>query len=304
MLPFFFFAVTDTVAVEVDFETVYVHEWGVIDFDEIFDTAAGAEWGYLNDRGILEPYSEVEVEAPVVWFHGAECTGTLTIEANDGSFTTLLPHPDSLSQEEGEQSALPDNIISQKAVWNDISLTWYPPESEESIPVAFEAGGFGWAMPLWRDIPANYVTVPGAAYLDKFLYYECFVNTVIEYSSDQGVYGYLGDALLFREENGELCAHLADLDGSVNISGEVLSRVQILEVLCGWGGNMFKSQEIEALLATWEPALRQRCLLQDQNVILFPLSPEQVEAVSTISFVPDQGNPVEYTRLFLGMGEV
>ncbi len=79
MIPFFFFAVTDTVAIDIDFETVYVHEWGVVEVDMGFPTAGGAKWGYLDDQGTLEPYTGYGVEAPVVWFHGAQCTGTFTV---------------------------------------------------------------------------------------------------------------------------------------------------------------------------------------------------------------------------------
>lgn len=308
MIPLIFFALTDTIAVEIDFETVYVHEWGVVEFDAGFPAASGAKWGYLDDHGTLAPYTEHEVEAPVVWFHGAQCTGTFTVRVNEGYFTTLLPQPDSLLQEEGERRASPESFGSQTGIWQDVRLTCVVPENEESLPIAYDADGFSWATPFWRDVPANYVTVPGASYQDRFLYYECTANTLGEYTGDYSdgrtTYGYHGVALVFQEEDGEAVARMADVEETVIVHDGALSNSDVLEVICGWSGNRLKSQEIEALWKTWEPALRQRCIQLGQDVMMFPLSPWQVESISTIRFDPDGGNPVEYARLFLGLGAV
>ncbi len=309
MIPFFFFAVTDTVEINVDYETVYVHEWGVVEVDMGIPIASGAKWGYLDDQGTLEPYTEYEVEAPVVWFHGAQCTGTFTVRVNEGYFTTLFPPPDSMWHEESEKRVSPENFIGQTGVWRNVSLTRDIPENEESLPVAYYADGFSWATPFWRDVPANYVTVPGASYQDRFLYYECTANSLGwfiagDYPSFARTYGYQGEALVFKEMSGEIITRIAQVEESVTTLSEALSQDEILNTLCGWGDNSFKSQEIQALWSTWEPAIRQRCVQQGQDVMMFPLSPEQVESISTIRFEPDGGNPVDYTRLFLGLGAV
>lgn len=308
MIPLFFFAFTDTVAIDIDYETVYVHEWGVIEVDMGFPTAGGAMWGYLDDHGTLEPYTGYAVEAPVVWFHGAQCTGTFTVRVNEGYFTILHPPPDSLWQEECERRASPGNFSIQTGIWRDVSLTRDVPEDEESLSVAYETNGFSWAIPFWRDVPANYVTVPGASYQDRFLYYECTQNTLGEYISGSSygrrTYGYRGEALVFQEEDGEVTARRADVEETVTTLGGVLSLYEVLEIICGWSNNRLKSQEIQALWDTWEPALRQRCIREGLDVMIFPLSPEQVESISSIHFRPDGTNPVEYARLFLGLGAV
>jgi len=309
MIPFFFFAVTDTVAVDINPETVYIHEWGVVEVDEAFATASGTRWGYLTEYGVLEPYHDYEVEAPVIWFHGAQCSGTFTVTVNNGYFTALYPSPDSLIQDEGERAAVPDDYYSQTGIWRDVNLTAYMPEMEEEIlPIAMEAEGFSWAVPFWREVPANYVSVPGAAYHDRFLYYECTMNSsdeiFIAQEGCQNGYGHIGDALLFTEESGEIAAYRADVNGSLDVGTEALTDYEILGVVCGWSGSMMKSQEIKALIDTWEPAIRQRCLYEGQDVIMFPFNSGQVEAISSIRFIPDYGNPVEYTRLFLGLGAV
>ncbi len=308
MIPLLFFAVTDTVVSNVNYEIVYVHEWGVVEVDMGFPTAGGAMWGYLDDQGTLEPYTGYEVEAPVVWFHGAQCTGTFTVRVNEGYFTTLFPPPDSLWHEEVERRVSPENFNSQTGIWRNVSLTWDIPENEESLPVSYDADGFSWATPFWRDVPANYVTVPGASYMDRFLYYECTANTlgknIGDYSYGRRTYGYHGVALVFQKEDGEMIVRRADVEETVTVRGGVLSLDDVLEIICNWSDSRLKSQEIKALWSTWEPALRQRCIQQGQDVMMFPLSPEQVESISTIRFEPDGGNPVEYTRLFLGLGEV
>ncbi len=212
----------------------------------------------------------------------------------------MFPPPDSMWQEEGERRASPENFYSQTGIWRDVSLMRDIPEYEESLPVAYEADGFGWAIPFWSDVPANYVTVPGASYQDRFLYYEC----TGDYSYGRRTYGYHGVALVFQEEDGEVIARRADVEETVTASGGILSIDDVLEIICDWSGNRLKSQEIQALWNTWEPALHQRCVQQGQDVIMFPLSSEQVESISTIRFEPDGGNPVNYTRLFLGLGAV
>ncbi|MBN2586798.1 MAG: hypothetical protein JXA64_04490 [Candidatus Fermentibacteraceae bacterium] len=307
MIPFLYFAVADTIVAPMDYETVYVHEWGVIEVDLSFPEALGAEWGYLGEDGVLEPWTEYEVEAPVIWFHGVQCRGTLTVSANQGYFTTLLPHPDSLIDGEGERMMSPDAVGSQTAVWRDISVSPEMMELEESIPVAYDMGGFGWAIPFWREVGGNFIAVPGSAYRDSFIYYECTAASIPGMTHDcQGgdmTYGYCGEALVFSPSGDGLQAGLAEVDGGIEAGERELTDTEILSVICGWSGEL-KSSEIQALWNTWEPAIRRRCMRSGERLIMFPLTPEQTESVSSIRFQPNGGNRVVYSRLFLAIGSI
>ena len=78
----------------------------------------------------------------------------------------------------------------------------------------------------------------------------------------------------------------------------------ILEVLSEWGNDNFLEEEIEALWKTWKPSIMTRCIQDEEVIVLFPLTDQQVESISTIDLQTDQGYSVEYSRLFLALGSV
>ena len=306
MMPFLYFAIADTVIAPVDPGMVFVHEWGVVELDLAFPEALGSRWGYLGGDGMLDPWTEYEVEAPVVWFHGAECTGTLKIEARQGYFTTLYPYPDSLFRVEEERMMSPGNG-GQTAVWRGVTVSREMPELEESLPVAGEMGGFAWAVPFWREVDANYVSIPGSSFLDSFIYYECTAGDIPgldhECSERPMTYGYTGEALLFTPSGEDISASLVQVDEGLEILSRDLAGPEMMAVICGWGGEL-KSHELQVLWRTWEPAIRTRCLRGGERVLVFPLTPEQTGSVSTLEFKPDDGRDVSYVRLFLGLGSI
>ncbi len=69
MIPLFFTVLVDTVVAPESYQTVHVHEWGVVRFDDDGTEAMGTPWS--GDYGY--PYNDYCVHAPVVWFHGANC---------------------------------------------------------------------------------------------------------------------------------------------------------------------------------------------------------------------------------------
>ena len=285
--------------------TVFVHEWGVVLIDEVLPMACGAERGYLEENGTLQPYYSMAVDAPVIWFHGPEFTGTLTVEVQNGFFSLLipLPAPSSISDESIPVFQDEENYF---AVWEDLSFT-----NELSIPgdrptdklgVDSAEEGFQWAMPFWREVPALMVSYDPASHVDRFIYYECSASNLFEEQEPSDSYQH--GSLLFHEEEGELAADLviAPLD-RIRIELGV-SDDGILDVLADWGGNEFLNKEIEALWKTWKPSLLTRCILYGETVVLFPLTDEQVESISTIDLQTDQNYRVEYSRLFLALGSI
>ena len=74
MVPLLYCALADTDYVEIQDDIVYVHEWGVVELDEGYLEARGAQWGYLDPCGYLVDYYPDEAvlsmavrdEAPLV----------------------------------------------------------------------------------------------------------------------------------------------------------------------------------------------------------------------------------------------
>ncbi len=305
--------------------TVFVHEWGVVLIDEVLPMACGAERGYLEENGTLQPYYSMAVDAPVIWFHGPEFTGTLTVEVQNGFFSLLIPLPASSSISDESIPVFQDEE-NYFAVWQDLSFTdelsirgdipadrrgvesatdelsisGDMPADRRGVESAEE--GFQWAMPFWREVPALIVSYDPASYVDRFIYYECSATNLFE--EQEPSESYQNGSLLFHEEDGELAADLviAPLD-RIRIELGV-SDDGILDVLADWGGNEFLNEEIEALWKTWKPSLLTRCILYGETVVLFPLTDEQVESISTIDLQTEQGYRVEYSRLFLALGSM
>jgi len=292
---------------EASEETVFVHEWGVVSIDEVIPMTRGAERGYLDENGMLQPYYSMIVDAPVIWFHGPEFTGTLTVEVQNGYFSLLIPNPAVISTGDETLPIFP-NEENYTAVWEGLSFTDEVPVHSDRphdgrgiIDKSIEEG-FQWAMPLWREVPALMVSYDPASYVDHFIYYECSASNLFDGQEPSETYRHR--SLVFREEDGELAADLV-VDPRNRIRIELaVSDEGILEILQDWGGDEFLDEEIKALWKTWEPSLRTRCILYGETVILFPLTVEQVESISTIELQTDQDYNVECSRLFLAMGSV
>ena len=285
-------------------ETVFVHEWGVVVMDEVIPMAQGAQPGYLDEHGMLLPYYPMTVDAPVIWFHGPEFTGTLTVEVQNGYFSLLIPNPAAISTND---ESLPvfrsdENYV---AVWEGLSFTdEVPDQSDRPYDRRGDSAeeGFEWAMPFWREVPALTVTYAAGHFTDRFIYYECSASNLFDQREPSESYEY--GSLVFHSEDGELTADLV-IDPQSRLRLELtISDEGILEVLQEWGGDEFLSEEIEALWRTWKPSILTRCIQNGEAIVLFPLTYEQVESISTLDLQIDQGFAVQYSRLFLAMGSV
>ncbi len=286
-------------------EIVFVHEWGVVLIDEVIPMAQGAQQGYLDELGMLQPYYSMIVDAPVLWFHGPEFTGTLTVEVQNGYFSILIPNPAAISTNDESLPVFP-NEEKYVAVWKDLSFTDEVsvhsdrPSDRISAPGDSAEDGFEWAMPFWREVPALTVTYEAGNFEDRFIYYECSASNL--FAEQEPAESYQRRSLVFHSEEGELKADLVVAPGN-RISIELaVSDEGILEVLSEWGNDNFLEEEIEALWKTWKPSILTRCVQDGEVIILFPLTDEQVESISTIDLQIDQGYVVEYSRLFLAMG--
>ncbi len=282
-------------------DMVYIHEWGVIEMDEVYLQARGCPDGYIDEDGYFWEYPMAQVTAPVVYFYGADCSGTFSVSIRDGSFTLLLPYPDSLAYEIDEE-------VCCTAVWEHLTIT----SSESSIAATTEAAYmttvpeykncFAWAAPFWRGVPANHIRYPSTGYEDVFIYYESGMSNPEMFIGEY--YNHIGEALIFFPEDGEMVCVNATVPLESDAMGETLSDFEIMAVLYSWGDGAMLAEEIAALWQTWKPLLRTRCELENLTLMLFPLTDRQESIVSTLSFVPVENILVQYERLLLGLGTI
>lgn len=282
-------------------EVVEVHEWGVVQADEVTPSAVGARRGYLDDHGIIQPPEAMAVDAPVVWFHGPAFTGSFQVEVTDGYFTTLIPEPE--CSDILDETQIQPRVSS--VVWDHLEC--FPaeemPHDRRATPGFYVSEGYEWAMDFWRRVPSLTVSYSDADYLDRFIYYECSASGIFQ--NDDPFGDYSGEWLLFSEDDRELSASLCSGLPSDPFVEEVdLNTEKIMEILAEWGENQFMDEEISALWMTWEPAFRTQCLVYGQEVFFLPLSHEQTEDISTLQLETDQGYRVSYSRLFLATGSI
>ena len=307
MIPLLFSVLVDTVVVDPDFESVRVHEWGVVQLDNSYLTATGAEWCFLDENGEFQSGELLIVDAPVVWFHGPDFTGSFTVDIVDGEATLRYPRPLDVIV---TSASSPDMALTSEVVqWTDLSFRNEVDAVDRiSSLVDSEIENFEWALPFWRDVPALTITREADGWSDNFLYYECSVAQLppnLGKPEEEGcIAGYYGPALLFSFENDELLAQRANVSDQFDVSGGYLTDDQIRETLCHWAGSNLKTEEIAALWSTWEPPIRGRCSFYGQHVLIFPLADHVVESISRLNLVTDQGIFVEYHRLFLGMTSI
>ncbi len=228
-------------------------------------------------------------------------SGTFSVRIRDGSFTLLLPNPDSLAHEIDEE-------VRYTAVWENLTVRSYEPSVDATTEASYVTRGpelddcFAWAVPFWRMVPANLIHYPSAGYEDVFIYYESGMSNPEIFIGEY--YNHVGEALIFLPEDGEMVCVKTTVPGESDANGETLSDLEIMAVLYSWGNGGMLAEEIAALWQTWKPLLRTRCELESLTMMLFPLTDRQENIVSTLSFVPVENILIEYERLLLGLGTI
>ena len=308
-------ALADTVFVPVDIDIVLLHEWGVVEIDTYSSFAVGAPTGEE-----LPLFYDIDycVEAPVVWFHGSDFTGKLTVTSPEGHLTVTYPEPDRVEQ---DPAGMP-----VQAVWSleghSVFLTEQTPLPVEEIPMVEEevmvdgerlveppSTGFDWARDLWRRVPSLGLVGTTGNWRESFIYYESQVDDLFGTPPDDAGYDWLVrdldvPAMVFMS-GPEALSLMCPVDMTGEMPSltegdfEVYDREVMLAMLCSWAGGGFKSEEITALLDTWERRLT--TVPYGENVVLFPIPMEYWDRISTLTLETEQGYDVEYKRLFLGL---
>ncbi len=306
MLPLLFPFMVDTVEIPPpDFYDLFVNEWGVVIFNIEGTTVAGAPDEHGNIHGSRQLYGDLAVDAPVIWIHGGFFEdATLTVKIPQGSLTALFPEPDATSGDE----------ITVAASWN-LSARSSVPAGERPLPDVPPETPFAWAMKYWQKVPSMELYFPASEeYRSNFLYYEIDIPF---WNPPEGIYEaktlagyYAPDGLLITAGNNPEVKRIQLIplpDGSgipANAAGE-LDDEAICTIICDWGGNNLKSEEISALWQTWKPFFSAGSI-DDEQWILFPLPWDAVDEYSTLFLEvhDDVDREITYNRLFLGLVRV
>ncbi|MCD4706474.1 MAG: hypothetical protein K8S62_01900 [Candidatus Sabulitectum sp.] len=286
MIPMIAMLVDTAVAFEENNALNYVHEWGVVVFEQGNPIICGSP---LDGTAVYRDY-DMCAEAPVVWIHGEPFTdGTFTVRVWNGEALTIL-HPD------------PDILTENKATWN-ISAGY---DLERSIEeTALYSGSFSWAMDYWRDVPSLPLYQNNTGITEKFLYYECTVNPEFTgnffYWNSNGNPVFTGTSIeeaLFFTPYGVIPISV-QLDEFIPcdfpLGGEIDPELAP-DTFCRWADSRLKSSEISALWETWQPALTE----EGSYWLVFPIPVEYNNEISTIRLETSAHRDIEYERLFLG----
>lgn len=293
-------ALMDTVIAPSDFETVYVHEWGVVTFTEE-NVVFGANPFTDPDSDALLPYQweEPVARAPIVYFYGVPFTGTFTVSVHSGNFIETVPFPDNLVS----TSPMPPQQ-SYNAVW-EISETTL---NEEYLVGEYSSVSSD-LLKIWR-IPPSFVLTFNDGSREKFVYYEC----VLVPSSEDDFYPVL------LQENGSVLdpdyrgpAMWFVKDGETVVMDRIMGNDPLQGIitpdgpqniypgiLCDWAGGTMKSEELVSMWDTWESWIFDGSWSGD-TLLVFPLPERTIERMTSIVLQTHDYRNVEYSRFYLGI---
>ncbi len=291
---------------------IEVHEWGVVLFDEQgTGNAGGVPFPALTMNPVDDLIEPIEVEAPVVWFHGPYFTGTFRVSTETGSLKAMYPYPDHIETAPPSPDDLWEQIVSVE--WTGLSVGSSFTETEEARRISY-AQPYQWAMNYWRTVPANWIYRQGDGIQERFIYYECSISGDFPcplIRTDDGFAfepGYSGEGLIFIPGGEYSRISLIELTGTLRLPEGEETRIRdpdyAKQVIFEWAGGMLRTEEIDAFWSTWESTLTDTCP-DGASWLLFPLPNETVEAISTIELIPNESwLEVRYERLFLGLVKI
>ncbi len=300
MLPLLFAALADTVMVPIDeTDIVEMHEWGVIEL-----SVSSAEVVGSPVVDMVPPDPDFCVEAPVIWFHGVSFDGELTVHVPNGRVTVTYPEP-SFSVEGGD--GVPASVSWELTTWprEPDTADGQAIPAEEYIP---ELGAYYDAVASWRAVPSRQVASPDGSWSDRFVYYECEVEDLMGAPpAGAGPEWLLRDVhapgLLLRTSDSGLPEQRPCLvDGGLPEPQGDWAPVETGELeltMCSWSGGVFRTEEVSALVETWEAAMTS--VPAGERLLVFPLPRELYGSVSLLALTTERGHYVVQKRFFLCM---
>ena len=169
-------------------------------------------------------------------------------------------------------------------------------------------GHFGWACDIWRSVQGLSLTGIRAGWSERFIYYECQVEDLFtlpegEIPADWPLSQLQVPALVFTSgADGRPLMSPCDGTGSLetaNMEYMDYSRQELMDSVCSWSDGRLLSEEVTALVDTWETTLTS--VAEGEMRVLFPIPEDRYNRISTLELVTDEGHQVYAKRLFLGL---
>jgi len=292
-------AVLNCVLISAESEPVEVHEWGVVVFGE-YKAAVTA----VPDPGlssfIADPYfgiDPISVEAPVIFFHGAQFTGDFVVEVVNGSIFEIYPVDGMRS--EWDSIRWPDI-----QVFNPEEGTEYPDDLPAEFLLPYDV------VCNWRTLECNSVRTSGGIN-EGFLYYECFLDTpdFMKYpqllAAGEGLPEGVDRVLIFLKPCDDMQEMYMVDPQSIFTPMEteeisVYDRSRMMRTLSSWNTPGLYPGELELLWDTWEDYITAPSWEGDALVV-FPLPQDMINRISSLEVLPDGEFEITYGRFFLGM---
>lgn len=292
-------AVMNAVLISAESEPVEVHEWGVVVFGEFSAAAVAVPDSGLSSLNAAPDFriDPISVEAPVIFFHGAEFSGDFAVEVFNGDIFEIYPA-------DGMRSEW--NSIR----WFDIQVfdpeegTEYPDDLPADFILPYET------VQSWRTLECNSVRTSGGIN-EGFLYYECYLETpdFMKYpqllAAGEGLPEGVDKVLILLRPYGDMQEMYLVDPASMLIPVEteestVYDRTWMLEILSSWDTGGLYPGELELLWETWESYVTDP-LWEGDALVVFPLPQNMINRISSLEVLPDGEFEITYGRFFLGM---
>lgn len=299
MIICFIIILLNGIIVSAESEPVEVHEWGVVVFGELSAAALAVPDAGLSsftagpDFGI----DPISVEAPVIFFHGAEFSGDFVVEVFNGNIFEIYP------------------AGGMRSEWN--SIRWFDiqvfdpaagTEYPEDIPVDF-------VLPYetvqsWRTLECNSVRT-SEGINEGFLYYECYLETpdFMRYpqllAAGEGLPEGVDKVLILLKPYDDMQEMYLVDPASMLIPVEteeisIYDSSRMMETLSSWNTAGLYPGELELLWETWESYVKDP-LWDGDALVIFPLPQDMINRISSLEVLPDAEMEIKYGRFFLGM---
>jgi len=277
---------------------IFVHEWGVLSWsgpESSFSGAPGA-------RSMIPDDDAMVVRAPVLYFHGPEFTGTVTVRTDNGKISHAYPEVSggsigsgfcswtgSFSYEEDDPSLRETTVLID----------------DRRSPFPFPR----WPYHLWRT--GESMTVTTFCATESFLYYETEPADLgfLPCSSGQSVpeeWGQVPAIALTWSGSGLLYAEcsLGDIPGPDDGTFVAMTPDLIHRTLRQWSRNVIDIEEVDALWTTWMDWFSGGFAEGGSypgGLLLYPIPETLLSNLSTIEVFPDGPSqyPTRVRRLIL-----
>ncbi|MFO7626278.1 MAG: hypothetical protein R6V62_03345 [Candidatus Fermentibacteraceae bacterium] len=278
---------------------IFVHEWGVLSW-------SGPDFSFSGSPFVPVPVSDPDgmmMRAPVLYFHGPEFTGTVTVRTDNGLLSHIYP--------EASDGGVSNGFCS----WTG-SFTYDSAAAslrETAAPIENRRSPFPlprWPYHLWRT--GESMTVTTSCATEGFLYYETTPDDLGFLPCSNGgqpvseEWGQVPAIVLTWSETGPRFAEcrLGDIPGPGDEAFVTMTPDLIHRTLRQWSRNVIDIEEVDALWNTWTEWFSGGFAeggSYPRGLLLYPIPESLLSNLSTIEVVPEGPSqyPTRVRRLIL-----